>query len=155
WEFNIRGIYKGTKAVADQSTMLFHYEYLDESRSENEKGEVGIYLLQLEDPTQASVVSARVDELYKNSAYATLTETERAFNLEFVSMMGNVSFLLRSIGAAVVFTILMVAANTMMMAARERTSEVGILKTLGFPDRSIFLVMTVEAVVIAVLGGLI
>jgi putative ABC transport system permease protein len=154
WEFIVRGIYKGTKAVADQSTMLFHYEYLDESRSENEKGEVGIYLLQLEDPTQASVVSARVDEVYKNSAYATLTETERAFNLEFVSMMGNVSFLLRSIGAAVVFTILMVAANTMMMAARERTAEVGILKTLGFPDRSIFLVMTVEAVAIAVLGGL-
>ncbi|MFO0980288.1 MAG: FtsX-like permease family protein [Planctomycetota bacterium] len=153
WEFIVRGIYQGTKENVDETMMLFHYQYVDDSMPENERGQVGWYVVQIDDPSQAAAVSTRIDDLFRNSAYATRTETERAFQLGFVSMMGNIQLLLRSIGAAVVFTILMVAANTMMMAARERTAEIGILKTLGFPDRTVFFLTMAEAVAIALFAG--
>src|SRR2546422_3226703 len=93
--------------------------------------------------------------MFENSSYATRTETERAFQAGFVSMYGNVPYLIGVIGLAVVFAILLVAANTMMMAARERTSEIGVMKTLGFEDGTIFKVVLAEAAIITLGGGLI
>jgi putative ABC transport system permease protein len=90
--------------------------------------------------------------MFKNSADPTKTGTERAFNANFMTMWGNVSFLMNSIGMAVVFAILLIAANSMMLSARERVNEVGILKTLGFTDRLLFALVIVEASVIT-LGG--
>ena len=95
-----------------------------------------------------------VDAIYSNSAAATHTETERAFQAGFVSMYGNVPFLIAVIGLAVVFAILLVAANTMMMAARERTAEIGVMKTLGFEDGAIFGMVLVEAAIITLGGGM-
>src|SRR2546422_10664635 len=92
--------------------------------------------------------------MFENSSYATRTETERAFQAGFVSMYGNVPFLSGVIGLAVVFAILMVAANTMMMAARERTAEIGVMKTLGFEDGTIFGIVLAEAAVITLGGGI-
>jgi len=153
WEFNVRGIYTGKDRSVDVNTMFFHWDSLDQSRPDQQQGLVGIYYLLLDDPDQAAVVSERVDAAFENSAYETRTETEKAFVLGFVSMWGNVALLLRSIGGAVVFTIFMVVANTMMMSARERTKEVGILKTIGFPNRTVASLYVVEGIVIAVLGG--
>src|SRR5207249_4678332 len=115
---------------------------------------VGWYVLELSDPGQAGAVTRAVDALYANSAAATHTETERAFQAGFVSMYGNVPFLIGVIGLAVVFAILMVAANTMMMATRERTAEVGVMKTLGFEDGTIFGIVLAEAAVITLGGGI-
>jgi putative ABC transport system permease protein len=115
---------------------------------------VGTYVLELSDPSQASSVIRAVDSQFENAAPATLTETEQAFQAGFVSMYGNVPFVLRVIGLAIVFSILLIAANTMMTAIRERTSEFGVLKTLGFSDGAVFAMVLAEAAVITLGGGL-
>jgi len=112
----------------------------------------GWYVLKLRDPSLAPQVASLVDSIFKNSSDPTKTGTERAFNASFVTMWGNVSFLMNSIGMAVVFAILLVAANSMMLSARERISEVGVLKTVGFGDWLLFRLVMVEAGAIA-LGG--
>jgi putative ABC transport system permease protein len=134
--------------------MFFHWKYLSE-KGMGGQGMVGIYALQLSDQSRAGDIGREVDAMFENSAAATRTETERAFQAGFVSMYGNVPFLLRVIGLAVVFAILLVAANTMMMAFRERTTEIGVMKTLGFQDSTVFTVVLIEAAVITFGGGLI
>src|SRR2546426_667345 len=118
------------------------------------QGAVGIYVLQLDHPDHAADVAKRVDEMFVNSSAATRTESERAFQAGFVSMYGNLPFVIRVIGLAVAFAILLVAANTMVMAIRERTSEIGVLKTLGFEDGTVFRIVLAEAAVITLGGGL-
>jgi len=152
WPFTIRAVYKARKPSLGEETMFFHFRYL------NEKGMggaqlVGIYVFELNDPDRASAVAQTVDAMFENSSAATLTESEQAFQAGFVSMWGNVPFVLRVIGLAIVFAILLVAANTMMMAFRERTSEIGVLKTLGFRDGTIFTMVVIEAAVITLGGG--
>src|SRR5437867_7184199 len=95
-------------------------------------------------------MTREADAMFENSAAATRTETERAFAAGFVSMYGNIPFVLRVIGLAVVFAILLVAANTMVMAVRERTAEVGVLKTLGFPEGAVFGIVLAETAVITI-----
>jgi putative ABC transport system permease protein len=154
WEFVIRSVYRAKDPAFGEEVMIFHWDYLNE-RGMNRQGPVGWYVLELSDPSRAAAVCQTVDDLYRNSAAATRTETERAFQAGFVSMYGNVPFLIGLIGLAVVFAILLVAANTMMMAVRERTNEVGVLKTLGFDDGTIFRLVLMEGAIIAFGGGLI
>lgn len=155
WEFNVSGIFDGKDSAADEMRMLFHYDCLNEGRDAKVQGLVGVFPILLDDPARAADVSAAVDRLFENSPYATRTETERAFRLGFVQMLGNVALFLRAIGAAVVFTILLVSANTMVMAARERIPETGVLKTLGFSDRALFVLFLGEALALALLAGLV
>jgi len=98
-------------------------------------------------------VGKAIDALFENSDAQTLTETEGAFVAGFISLAGNLSLLLNLIGLAVTFTILLVTANTMSMAARERRVEVGVLKTLGFPGELVLALILAEALAIGVLGG--
>jgi putative ABC transport system permease protein len=107
----------------------------------------------IDDPGRSVEVSAAIDARFANSPYETRTMTEKAFNLQFVSMIGNFQLLLRSIGGAVVLTMLLVSANTMMMSARERTREMGILKAIGFSDDQVFFLLIGEAVVLSLLGA--
>jgi putative ABC transport system permease protein len=153
WEFTIRAVYHARNPAFGEESMLFHWKYLSE-RGMGGQGIVGWYVLELSDPAQAGAVTKAVDALYQNSAAPTRTETERAFQAGFVSMYGNVPFLIGVIGLAVVFAILLVAANTMMMAARERTTAVGVMKTLGFQNTTIFQIVLAEAGFITLGGGL-
>lgn len=152
WPFTIRAVYTPADPSFGDEMMFFHYSYLYENSGRG--ASPGWYLLQLEDPSLAASVAQTIDEHYRNSSAATRTETERAFQTSFITMWGNVGFLMNAVGMAVFFAILLVAANTMMMAARERTSEVAVLKTLGFSDRLLFGLMLAEAAIITVLGGL-
>jgi putative ABC transport system permease protein len=154
WPFTIRAVYRSVAPAFGGNSMFFHFKYL-EQKGMGGSGMAGVYKLELEHPEQASDIAKQVDALFENSAAATRTETERAFAAGFVSMYGNVPFVLRVIGFAVVFAILLVAANTMMMTVRERTSEVGVMKTLGFSDGTIFGIVLAEASVITLGGGLI
>ena len=153
WEFTVRGIYTSDSPTFDRTIMYFHIKYLDEAR-EFGQGTVGIYVVGIGDPNQYHAVSSKIDKRFENSPYETRTMTEKAFNMEFVTMMGNLQLLFRSIGSAVVLTMLLVSANTMMMSARERTRDMGILKAIGFSDRRIFLLLIGEALVISGLGAL-
>ncbi len=148
--FTIRAVYTPLPGWTDEA-LYFHYDYLYEM---TDWVQPGWYVLDLEDPSTAAAVAATVDEHYRNSRFATRTETERAFQAGFVSMYGNVGLLMNAVGIAVFFAILLVAANTMMMAARERTHEVAVLKTLGFSDRLLFGLVLAEAAAITLAGGL-
>lgn len=156
WEFTIRAVYHAKDPAFGEESILFHWEYLNERGLESIGGrdQVGWYVLELSDPSRASEVIRTLDALYENSAARTRTETERAFQAGFVSMYGNVPFLIGVIGLAVVIAILLVAANTMMMAARERVAEYGVLKTLGFEDGAVFRLVLAEAAAITLIGGL-
>ena len=153
WPFTIRAVYRAKNKSFGEEVLFFHYKYLSEKGMGGQEA-VGTYVLELSDPSQASAVIRAIDSQFENAAPATLTETEQAFSAGFVSMYGNVPFVLRVIGLAIVFSILLIAANTMMTAIRERTSEFGVLKTLGFTDGAVFGMVVAEAAVITLGGGL-
>lgn len=151
--FNIRGVYTAGQKGFDQSSLMFHHRYLDEiARAQGSEGQIGWYVLGITDPTRAPAIAAAIDRTFENSAAATRTQTEKAFNLSFVGLYGNIGFFLNAIGLAVVFAILLVAANTMAMSARERFGEVAVLKTLGFADGDVLRLVLAEALVVAGLG---
>lgn len=153
WTFTIRGVYTPSDAVLNDDMLLFHHALLDERIGR--AGIAGWYVLQIDDPDNAATIAKAVDDLFRNSSDPTKTGTEQAFNASFATMWGNVSLLMGTIGMAVVFAILLVTANAMMMSARERTGEVAVLKTIGFPDRTVFGLVMLEAGVITLTGALI
>jgi len=156
YAFVIRGIYRVDPVLypgTSGQTMLFHWKYLEEGTRGAAAGQVGTFIESIEDPSRAGAVSKAVDALFKNSDSRTKTDTEAAFRASFVSLSGNLALLLNGIGLAVIFTILLVTANTMSMAVRERRNEIGVLKTLGFGRRLVMGLILVEALGLGVLGG--
>jgi len=151
--FTIRGVYHAGKKGFDQTSMMFHHRYVEELvRASGGGSTAGWYILNLTDPQTAPGIASAIDGLYENSSSPTRSQTEKAFNLNFVGLYGNIGFFLNAIGMAVVFAILLVAANTMAMSARERFGEIAILKTLGFTDAAVLRLVVAEAVVICGLG---
>jgi putative ABC transport system permease protein len=154
FEFVVRGIYDADKVrepAADDRVMYFHYKYLYESTGRHVGA--GLYVVELQDPSQAATVAGAIDKMFQNSEAETKSETEAAFRADFIAMIGNLALLLNSIGLAVIFTILLVTANTMSMAVRERRTEIAVLKTLGFSSRQVLGLILSEALAIGALGG--
>ena len=155
FEFVVTGIYDAdlTKYPGtDVNSMFFHYEYLKEGVAPRDVG-VGTFAVEIENGDDAGKMTKAIDALFENSSAATLTETEQAFKAGFIAMAGNLALLLNGIGLAVAFTILLVTANTMSMAVRERRTEIGVLKTLGFSSAHVMGFVVGEALVLGVLGG--
>jgi putative ABC transport system permease protein len=152
YDFTVRGIYRSGGAAVDNQSMMFHWKYVDERSLV--KGQVGWYVIQVSHPDQAAQVAAAIDQKFANSPNETKTDTEKAFQSSFVSMFGNLNLLLGSIALAVVITTLFVAGNTMAMSVRERTSEIAVMRTLGFPSGTIFLLVAGEGLLMAVVGGI-
>lgn len=151
WTFTIRGVYHPTVKAYGDDAFMFHYDYLYE-RVPNQVSP-GWYIMRIDDPARAADVARTIDTQFANSSAPTKTGTEKAFAAGWVTMWGNVKRLMGTIGMAVVFAILLVTANAMMMNQRERTSEVAVLKTVGFTDRRIFALVMIEAATIALLGA--
>jgi putative ABC transport system permease protein len=154
FDFVIRGIYdidRVRNAGGDVNSLYFHYAYLYEAT--NQRVQAGTYVLEIDDPDRAGAIGRAVDALFENSDFQTKTETEGAFVAGFVSLAGNLALLLNTIGLAVSFTILLVTANTMSMAVRERRTEIAVLKTLGFSGRLVLGLVLAEALALGVLGG--
>jgi len=152
WEFNIRGIYAGRDEVADETQFWFHYDYLEERRPWG-KGTVGWYMVKLSDPERAPEIAKAIDERFANSPFETKTETEKAFNTGFARQMANIQLIILSVGGVVFFTLLLVTGSTMSMSVRERTGEFAVMKTLGFTDVSILLLVLSESLAFALVGG--
>lgn len=154
WDLVIRGTYeKLPGGTWDNELLLFHHKYVVE-KALSGQNYTGVFKLELSDRSRSAAIAKQVDAMFENSDYPTKTESEQAFGAGFVSMFGNVPFALRTISLAVVFTILVIAANTMVMAVRERTAEIGVLKTLGFSDGQVFRMIVLEAAIITSGGGL-
>jgi putative ABC transport system permease protein len=152
YEFTVRGIFD-----REQNTdlMYFNKEYIDQTLPEGRRGQVGMYYVLIDDPAKSAQVSNIIDDGYRNATAQTKTDTEQAFGVSFLALIGNVKMFLMAISAAVTFTILLVSANTMAMSVRERVREVGVLKTLGFTPGSILGIILGEACSISMAGGMI
>jgi putative ABC transport system permease protein len=156
WGFVIRAVYTGARPNTDETWFMFHWAYLDEQlrqRAPFMAGYVGWYTVKIADPSDSSQISLAIDERFKNSLAETLTETERSFMLEFISMMEAILVALKVVSFLIVAVILAVLANTMAMTARERLSEYAVLKTLGFGAVHLVGMIVGESLIISVSGG--
>jgi len=151
YPFTIRGIYRSTSSAVDNQSMMFHWKYADERSVQ--KGQVGWIVTKVADPDRAAQVASAIDGKFSNSPFETKTDTEQAFSAQFANMLGNLNLLLGTVALAVVITTLFVAGNTMAMSVRERTTEIAVMRTLGFPAGTIFALVVGEGLVVAILGG--
>src|SRR6266704_2674178 len=149
-DLNIRGIFTSNP---DDKSVYFNAKYVEEAVSWF-KGRAGTFSILAATAADVSKISTTIDDMFRNSPQPTKAESEKAFGLEFVAMMGNVKAFILSICSAVVFATLLVSANTMAMSIRERTREVAVLKTLGFTKRSVLGLFVSEAVALSLAGGL-
>ena len=154
WEFNIDGIYHGKRPQDDETQFWFQWDYYEEKVPERLKGNVGWYVLRVNNPDDSPRIAKAIDTEFANSPYETKTETESAFAASWVKQFGNIQFLILSIGAVVFFTLLLVTGNTMAISVRERTSELAVFKAIGFSDRSVLFFVLAESLVISLIGGI-
>lgn len=150
YELTVRGIYDSPRS---SQILYFNNEYVEQSQPEGFRGNVIMYYIKIDDPSHSARIAKDIDALFANSTAQTKTETSQAFAVGFLAQLGNIKMFLIGISAAVMFTVLLVSANTMAMSARERVREVGILKTLGFTPTSILGMILGEACAISMAGG--
>ncbi|HET8899344.1 MAG TPA: ABC transporter permease [Rhodanobacteraceae bacterium] len=156
WQFEISGIMHGKtdKDAGFGMMALMHWKYFDEN-NQYRSGEVHWFVAQVADPAQADAVSNRIDALSANSSHETKTQTEQSFQANFLKQLVNIGLIVLSIMGAVFFTLLLLTGNTMMQAVRERTSELAVLKTIGFSSTSVLLMVLAESMLLLLLGGVI
>jgi putative ABC transport system permease protein len=152
WEFDIEGIMTNTSKGGSDAMLLFHYDYFDEARQFS-RGNVGWYVLTLEEGASPVEVAKAIDAQFANSPAETETSTETAFAESFMEQMGDIALIVQLILGAVFFTLLLVTGNTMAQSVRERISELAVLKTVGFSDRTVLGIVLVESILIIVIGG--
>ena len=154
WEFNIDGVYHGKRPGDDETQFWFQWDYFEERVPQTFKGQIGWYVVKVDNPDDAPRIAKAIDAQFANSPNETKTETESAFAAGWVKQFGNIKFLIVTIGAVVFFTLLLVTGNTMAISVRERTGELAVLKAIGFSDRKVLAFVLGESLVIAVVGGL-
>jgi len=155
WEFILRAVYRGQDKNTDESQFFFHFDYLNETLKKTvpaRADQVGYYIMEVTNPDLVTDVSLRVDKTFHNSLAETLTETEKAFQLGFVSMSDAIITALRLVTFIVIVIILAVVANTINMTARERIGEYSVFKTLGFGGWRIAGLIFGESLIITMIG---
>jgi putative ABC transport system permease protein len=156
WEFVIRAIYRGADEKTDESQFFFHWDYLNETMKKiapRRSNQVGFFLVGIAEADMAAQTSQQIDALFHNSLAETLTETEKAFLLGFVSMTEAIVVAIRLVSFVVIVIIMAVMANTMAMSVRERRSEYATLKALGFRPGFLLVLVFGESLFIALIGG--
>ncbi|HET6933172.1 MAG TPA: FtsX-like permease family protein [Candidatus Acidoferrum sp.] len=153
WDFNIDGVYHGTRPGDDETQFWFQWDYFEERVPQGFKGNVGWYVMQIENPDDAPRIAKAIDNQFANSPYETKTDSESTFAARWVKQFGNIKFLIVTIGTVVFFTLLLVTGNTMAISVRERTNELAVLKAIGFSDRLVLAFVLGESLVIAIVGG--
>jgi putative ABC transport system permease protein len=149
----LAGIYEASNG--DNSSLYFHYDYLNESLRDASAGRdsIGFVIMKIEDPDASQRVSATVDALFANSPAETKTATERAFIQGFANQIGDIATIVTAVASAVFFTLLLVTGNTMAQSVRERINEIAVLKTLGYSKRVVAGLVLTESFAITALGG--
>jgi putative ABC transport system permease protein len=153
WEFNLDGIYHGKRAQDDETQFWFQWDYFEEKIPEAIKGQIGWYVLRVNNPDDSVRVAKAIDDEFANSPYETRTQTESAFAASWVKQFGNIQKLILAIGSVVFFTLLLVTGNTMAISVRERTSELAVFKAIGYSDRFILFFVLAEALAVAMIGA--
>jgi len=156
WPFDIVGIYKPARGAANgtDQQFFFHHTYFEDANAFRSVGTtVGWYAVQLTSADKADSVAKAIDALSANSDHETKTQTEQAFNASFAKQLGDIGLIVSAIMGAVFFTLILLTGNTMAQAVRERTSELAVLKTIGFSSRSVLGMVLSEGILLLVLGG--
>jgi putative ABC transport system permease protein len=151
WDVTVRAVFD-LPGGGDTRNIILHQDYFEEAKSVG-KGLVGWYLVKIDDPDRAAPISKQIDLLFANSPAETKTSSERAMAQSFVNQVGNIGKILGAITTAVFFTMLLVTANTMAQSVRERTNEIGVLKTLGFSNTGVLGMVLSESVLVTAIGG--
>jgi putative ABC transport system permease protein len=157
WDFVLRGVYRGRDKTVDESQFLFHWDYLNErikDKMTSWANQVGFYMIDVTRPDLAAEVSMAIDGTFKNSLAETLTETEKAFQLSFISMTEVIVLAIQLVSFVIIFIIMAVVANAMAMTTRERIGEYAVLKTMGFGGWHILALILGESLVITLAGGI-
>ncbi len=158
WEFVLRGIYRGRDENSDETQFFFHWDYLNETLKKIaplRADQVGFYMIGVTRPDRAAEIALAIDRTFKNSLAETLTETEKAFQLSFISMSEAIIVAIQLVSFVIIIIIIAVAANTMSMTARERIWEYAVFKTLGYRGLRIAPMIIGESMVISLIGGMI
>jgi putative ABC transport system permease protein len=155
WQFQVAAIYRPTQRNFDAKQLFFHWDYLEETlkAGSGEAPGVGTYVVKLAQGIDPTAVMARVDALFENGPQRVQATSESEFQKQFVTMFGNVPFFVSTIGGGVLIAILLAVVNTMLMAGREQTHDIGILKALGFTDGDVVRVLAQQSLLISVVGG--
>jgi putative ABC transport system permease protein len=151
WEFNIAGIYDAADGI-DKTQFFFRYDYLEENRTFG-KGEVGWYIVKIDDGSKAVEMSRAFDAMFENSSAETKTTTEKGFVESFAKQIGDIGAIMIAVSSVVLVMFGLVASSTMAQSVRERTSELAVLKTLGFTGPAILALVLAESLFIVCLGG--
>lgn len=152
WDFDVAGIYTGADPQTDTNSVYFHYKYFNETQSFG--GDfIGFMGVRTTDPQQNEQVIKAIDDLFVNTPFETETVPEKAFNKAFIEQIGNLSLILTSVVFAAFFIILVIVGNSMVLSIRERTKEIGVLKTLGFTSPRVFRMVLIESILLALVGG--
>jgi putative ABC transport system permease protein len=146
-------VYIGPYNAGDESNIFFHNEYLNQSDWVLANKVTGLYYLKVDSAENVPRVSAAIDKMFENSDAPTKTLTEKQFQLQFMEMMGNVKLLINGISLIILFAVTLIVANTVAMSARERVTEIAVMRTLGFGRRHILGFILSEAVLMSLLGG--
>jgi len=154
WTFDLVGIYhvKDPKLVNQEDLLFFNWDYFDEARQFG-NGQVGWYITRVADTGQANRVAQAIDAISFDSDHETKTQSEQAFNVGFVSQFADIGLIVGAIMGAVFFTLILLTGNTMAQAVRERIPEIGVLKTVGFSNRSVLALVLAEAAAVLLLGA--
>jgi putative ABC transport system permease protein len=156
WAFVVRGIYRPRDQTADPTIMMVQYKYVDErlrQEAPQRAGNIGWYIVRIANPDDSAAVSEAIDKLFENSSAETKTETERAFQQNFLSSASAVITAMNLMSFVIIGIILLVVGNTMIMSARERTHEFAVLKALGFSGRQLFLLLAGESLILSLMGS--
>lgn len=149
-EVVIRGVYEHK---IDDSSFFIRMDYLEKSTGES--GQVGTFWAKVEDPKLMPKISDQIDEMFKNSDFPTETFTEKEFQQQFISMIGNIKLLFTAVSICSIFMVVLLGAITMSMSARERVTEIAVLKAIGYPRQTILVLMLTEFVLLALCGGVV
>jgi putative ABC transport system permease protein len=153
WDFNVRAIYHSTSRAVDEASMWFQWKYFNEKLSEARKDHVGLIITKVSDGSVSTAVGQAIDKEFANSPAETRTESEKQFQLEFLSMASALINAIRIVSYVVLLIMMLILANTMAMATRERTTEYAVMRAIGFQARQIERMVLAEGLVIALVGA--
>lgn len=154
WELNIRAIYTSSSKMFDVRTLFFHWTMLNDRRVEYKRNQVGLIVIHVSDPSQSAAVASAVDELFANSPWETRTESEKAFQLSFLSMSSALISAIQIVSGVILLILMLILGNTMAMATRERTTEYAVMRAIGYRPKHIIAFVLVEGFLVAATGAL-
>lgn len=155
WQFTIDAIYQAAARSVDRSTFVFHWDYLNDALPAERRDQVGWIVSRVDDPAHVADISAALDKRFEDLDTPTLSQDERAFNASFLAMFSAILKAMDIVSAVILVIMTLILGNTIAMGVRERTSEYGVLRAIGFRPGHVALWVVGESLVTGVLGGLV